>query len=193
MHRHGPFPMMPLHHHLVRRRGPQPVPGCDSPPYRSSRTPPLPRGQRLLSTGLHLPPGGPGGNQRGGSPAHQPGRYGPPPPREKGKRALPCQYGSRFALNDPSTWPDPDGEDTWDEPLANGRSGAHPSQSLVQHARAGHAAVSHVPHALHSYPGHHHHARGPPSLPPSPVAGLLRPSAPEVGPQTHLCRLSPAL
>ena len=47
--------------------------------------------------------------------------YGPPLPREKGKRGRPRQYGPRFLLNASTTWPDPDGEDTWDETLANGR------------------------------------------------------------------------
>ena len=47
--------------------------------------------------------------------------YGPPPPREKGKRGRPRLYGARFVLNDPSTWHDPDVEKAWEETRPNGR------------------------------------------------------------------------
>jgi len=47
--------------------------------------------------------------------------YGPPPPREKGKRGRPRCYGARFALHDPTTWPDPDREEEWVETWPNGR------------------------------------------------------------------------
>ena len=46
--------------------------------------------------------------------------YGPPPPREKGKRGRPRLYGARFALNDPTTWHNPDVEKEWVEAWANG-------------------------------------------------------------------------
>lgn len=46
--------------------------------------------------------------------------YGPPPPRQKGQRGRPRRYGARFALHDPTTWPDPDGEKAWNETLASG-------------------------------------------------------------------------
>ncbi len=47
--------------------------------------------------------------------------YGPPSPKEKGKPGRPRLYGLRFALNDPTTWPQPDLEKTRTTQLRNGR------------------------------------------------------------------------
>ena len=46
----------------------------------------------------------------------------PPPQSERATRGHPRWYGKRFALDDPTTWPHPDEEESWEETTHRGRT-----------------------------------------------------------------------
>lgn len=48
--------------------------------------------------------------------------YGPPPPQDSKGPGRPRQYGARFALSDPTTWPCPDVEEVWTTTTRQGRT-----------------------------------------------------------------------
>ena len=48
--------------------------------------------------------------------------FRPPPEAEGPARGHPRWYGERFALSDPTTWPPPDAEETWEETTRQGHT-----------------------------------------------------------------------
>ena len=119
MRRLGRQPTMPniSRHHLPCRRRPRAMSGCDPAPYRSTRRPPVRRGNGFCRRPFMCS----WWSRKG--PTWWCACVAPdsPPPREKGKRGGPRLYGPRFVLNDLSTWHDPDVEGAREETRPNGR------------------------------------------------------------------------